>query len=258
MTVILNGKASNTKPEEVIVINGKRTIELPPIINGFVPTDITINGYDRPPVLPGCILYLPFWHSKLSRQTPIYSMDKYGHAGTVVGALWRPDGRYHDGSDDNVNFGNPAVFSGLTEVTWEAWVYPQDLVMVKAYHGIISKCATFKGGLHINYVANAVKGFAVSADDGSVVSTDSLADSWYHVIGLASTTSLELIVDRTSKGTATGTYTPVTDAVNLLVGRTNDAGRFSRVIIGEIRVFNRILSEAEYTYLDYATRWRYQ
>lgn len=46
---------------------------------------------------PGLVLYLPLYALDGSA---FKSKDAYGHSGTVIGASWRPDGRYFDGNDD--------------------------------------------------------------------------------------------------------------------------------------------------------------
>jgi len=239
MTVILNGKASNTKPEEVIAVNGKRTIEFPPVINGFVPTDITINGYARPPVLPDCVLYLPFWHSKLSRQSPIYSMDKYAHVCTVTGALWTPKGRKFDGVDDKITCGTNSALSFVSG-TIILWIYHEPFVLSNHWlidgrdggAGVGYLFVTYQGVLAASAGTLYVDGVAGNAVSGAV---------WqqYAVSGIQITlATLPFLIG--------ARYIDLTDD-NWMNGT-----------IGEVVIYNYALSAEEIKQNFDSTKWRYE
>ena len=240
MTVILNGKASNTKPEEVIAVNGKRAIELPPVINGFAPTDITINGYDHTPLLPSCVLYLPLWHSKLSRPSPIYSIDKYRRLCSVYGALWRPDGRYFDGVNDriassDINF--PASNAPRTIVFWTKNLEPTGVTDGAFFwrYGTVDQrkwCASYiAGGTTDVYFSGAADDFdtGINLDD----------DNWHQLIYTYDGTNA-----RAYKDLVEGSGSPDPRAWTTVLSGTftigsNGVGEYLNIVMGEFQFITK-------------------
>ncbi len=69
--------------------------------NGLDPYGFTTNGL---------VLYLPLW---ALRDSAFNSVDAFKHTCTVTGALWQPDGRLFDGTDDQVLCGNAASLDNI-------------------------------------------------------------------------------------------------------------------------------------------------
>ncbi|KKK51356.1 hypothetical protein LCGC14_3115780, partial [marine sediment metagenome] len=67
------------------------------------------------------VLYLPLWALKGST---FKSVDAYEHVNTVAGALWKPNGRDFDGSDDMVTIPNAVSteLGGASGATFLFWI----------------------------------------------------------------------------------------------------------------------------------------
>ena len=208
----------------------------------------------------GLVLYVPMHETDGSN---LMSRDAYGHACTVTGALWRPDGRYFDGTDDKIIGG----FDALTDYpfTLAAWIKAD----VPGY------VAAFSIGNNTNTSRNFYIG---QADDSSgkasvwvrnqtpykIFSANSIIDSsWHYLVGLYySPTKREMYLDAHYEGHSTnytGTYASV--GVNELaigcIARSTHAC-FWPGNVGEVFIYNRTLTPQEIRYNHVATKWRYQ
>jgi len=261
MTVVLNGKASSTKTEGVIAVNGRRAVLSLPAVNGDAPTNITINGYDRPPVLAGCVFHLPLWHSKLSRQGLVHSMDRYCYAGTVTGALWRLTGRYFDNLDDVIDFGQHVPLSPTEGIALEAWVYPQSNVGTDY---IFSNRLSYSFGLIVNgrlyhqiKVDGGWRGLVSDVDAFSI-------GEWMHVVFAYSSTAhhQRIYVNgslvKEEELTGLGTYTLYSTTGAQVVGAYRAGEDHFHGGIGELRLYDREPTAPEILRSYLATKWRYQ
>ncbi len=73
---------------------------------------------ERSNVLEPCqVLYLP---AHKHDGDSFMSGDSFGRVSTATGALWRPDGRYFDGEDDDITVPNNSLFTSdnLTVLLW--------------------------------------------------------------------------------------------------------------------------------------------
>ena len=64
---------------------------------------------------PYLVLYLPLYELD---GASFMSKDAYGHLCTVIGALWRPNGRYFDGIDDRIDLGIALLGNANTLEIW--------------------------------------------------------------------------------------------------------------------------------------------
>jgi hypothetical protein len=72
---------------------------------------------------PSLVLYLPLYERD---GASFISRDLYGRSCTVTGTLWRPNGRYFDGTDDSINCGSDAVLPlGSSDRTVTVWFKPE-------------------------------------------------------------------------------------------------------------------------------------
>lgn len=263
--LILNGKTAPTKPNEDLLINkGAHRFE-PPIINGLMPTDITINGLTRPPVLSGCVFYTPLWHPALS-PTVFKSLDANAHTCTVTGALWTPQGRSFDG-DDNINCGSASSLRFTGAFTVLAWINSSkgasnhDIVM----RGNMGANATAAWGFSITSTGNLMFLLVKNTVDDNFSATQNATltvdgTTWYQVGGVFDTTQVllyknGLLEPSTAAGDLTSTINDPTEPV--IIGKeTRDANLFQG-LISEVIIFSRALtlSEIQNNYL--ATKWRY-
>lgn len=267
--VILNGRMSSVAPDEAVVINRAARFQ-PPIINGLMPTDVTINGLARPPILNGCVLYLPFYHSKLSRPAPasFKSLDAWKHGVIVTGALWTPQGRRFNGTTDKIIVpGFHSVLTDLLTLTYLVWV-KFDAPYGEINPFLIGKEIAFAPAnwLYVNAANQDVvldRGFAdtnlsANSENGVVV-----AGTWVNIGATIDSNKLPRIYidgleisSYVNQRAGVGALT--TDAsARFIVGNSQGLLRALDGQIGEVLVYNRALSEAEIQQAFQATKWRY-
>src|SRR3990172_13167350 len=70
---------------------------------------------------PSLVFYVPLYELD---GTTFQSKDAYGHLCTVTGALWRPQGRDFDGTDDVISAPDHNALDITGTVTLISWFYP--------------------------------------------------------------------------------------------------------------------------------------
>lgn len=257
--VILNGRTSNIAPDNALVINRPARFE-PPIINGLMQTDISINGLARPPVLNGCVLYLPLYHSALSNPDSFKSLDAYQHTCSVTGALWRPNGRAFDG-DDKINCGNAESLNLLSAVTLDLWLKAPFSTGTKI---LVAKDHDSEGRAWALSIESS--GYLDFWGGGGVGMTPSNTkygnDVWTHIMAVyISGTSLTYYVNGVAAGQDTSVPDMVSTTTEVMIGARSYTGSplyLESGIIGEVRIYGRALSPLEIQRIYLLTKWRYQ
>jgi len=259
MGLVINGKTANTKPNYPIVITGKYQRLIVPVVNGLVPYHININGLDRPPVLSGCVLNLPLWHPALGG-TPLIDLSG-GISGAVTGAIWTPDGRVLDGSDDNVSLGTPATIPDADEArTFEGWVKVG--ASPAASHTWFLASGTNVASNDTFWLATTNYGtqpILTTAGAGYDLLGTAFDPLVWHYIAATYATGIEcLYVDGAFDVTKDITSTN-TNGTATYVGKCQGASapEHFKGTIGEVRIYNRALSAAEIKRNYLVTRWRY-
>lgn len=149
---------------------------VPAVSNGYHPDDLIIDS--------SLVLYLPL---DLLKGSKFKSVDRYSHTSAVTGALWRPNGRYFDGSDDFIDCGRSTAFDfGTGDFTLIATVNLTDvtehrLLIMKGAVGVGNKRYWLRikrtsGYLTINFDDNTNE----DSQDGD---TD-LSDGLWHTVGV--------------------------------------------------------------------------
>ena len=199
---------------------------------------------------PSLVLYLPLYQLD---GASFVSKDAHGHLCTVTGALWRPDGHYFDGADDNIEAPNHSSLQ-ITQATLSSWIKTSDAGA--GYRGILTKTSAYVLNMRDNvfgsydYVANAARSSGVNTAD----------DVWHLLVvtmdsGVASGSGLW--VDGELKANVTlevsGQSHPVVVGAATAAGAEAFGGT-----IGEARVYNRILTPQEIQNIYLATKWRYR
>lgn len=260
--VILNGRTSNIAPDNALVVNRAARFE-PPILNGLMPTDIAINGLARPPVLNGCVLYLPLYHSALSNPGSVKSLDANQYLGTVTGALWRPNGRHFDGSDDVINFGD---FVHVEQCTVIAWINTETYTN---YQGLFCQDLTDHRGvqLFLHSVDSKLRfaiynGTTFRNGEANQASATMVAGTWYCVAGTAGavgTDKIKAYIDAVEVASANTVGLIGNSTADFLIGNDEKgANRFYDGLIGEVWFYNRPLTANELLQTYLATKWRYK
>ena len=240
------------------------------------------GGWGSPKLdLAGCVLYAPLWRPDQAG-SPFTSKPPIPHLATVTGALWTPQGRTFDGTDDFISAGNAAPLDTLAGAfSLEVWFKPTSL-------GGNSKGIITKGDL-VNtqtpasfsltqgqIVAGDAKGLNVFVmDDTNDARIGYGADNvftagyWYHLVstysGGTTTSSTKLYangvllpVDTDNAGGVFVSMTSSTHNLNLGRALVNAAYVYNACTIGEVRVYTRALTILEIQRNYLATKWRYQ
>lgn len=263
--VILNGRTSNIAPDNALVINRPARFE-PLVLNGLMPTDVNINGLTRPPVLNGCVLNLPLYHSALSNPGSFKSLDAYQHACSVTGALWTPRGRVFDGTDDIIQVAQASSINDLEEFTFSLWVKPNspgnyDRLFSK--ESVVTSTPYFflvwRSGGYLEFRRD------FSGDNCSyIINNNPLVNlKWSYITVKLKDKVASILVNNsvcTYAEAVPGTGTLSSDAASDLCFGARLYSAISadfKGSIGEVIVYNRELTLAEDRYNRYATKWRY-
>lgn len=136
----------------------------PAISNGYAPDDFIVDS--------SLALYLPLGLLKGSK---FKSVDRYQHACTVTGALWRPNGRLFTPPNQYIAWGTPTVLQ-IPPFTLMAWVKRGAI----GNNQVIIGSETQGWGFYFNPANKMVLGkLDVDESGGSTAITSITA--WYHV-----------------------------------------------------------------------------
>jgi len=205
----------------------------------------------------GLVLYAPLWAMK---DSAFKSVDVCRHACSVVGALWRPNGRLLDGND-YIESTTPALNFTTGNFSGWAWVYPTTItgdsrmLLCRGsantdgwYFNINTNGALF---INTNQAANRA---SYSANGAAVINKWQLLG--FTRIGTACAVWIDA-VDATA--TAQAITNPATCARTLKVGVYDDKVTNPFIgVMGEFGVTSGALSEGEWMQLYQKTKWRYQ
>jgi len=202
---------------------------------------------------PSLVLYMPLYELD---GASFVSKDTYGHLCTVTGALWRPEGRSFDGSDDDIDCGSNIALA-TRSFTLEAWTKRG---AAGGYHFIISQ------GVNVNYQLiyfryNSDDTFFWTFKGDSHKTSNSYLDlnTWVHWVGTYDVETNALVLYRNGNivmiATATQDYS---GSSNFYVGESAITGQNFNGLIGEIRVYTRPLTTQEIRHNYLATKWRYR
>lgn len=207
---------------------------------------------------PSLVLYLPLHQLD---GASFMSRDAYGHLCTVTGALWRPNGRWFDGSDDYIDCGNAVGLQLLNSFSVLSWIYIDTLTPTDGHLAIASKRTYHVSGFYIivEKTSGIVKVFFNFGGGESTLATAEGLDAgvWYLVAVTYDGTTGKIYVNGVEKATGTPTYTADTTRTVKFGRREDGFGDFPGKM-GNLFVYNRCLIplEIEHNYL--ATKWRYQ
>ena len=217
---------------------------------------------------PSLVLYLPLYQLD---GASFMSKGKHGHLCTVTGALWRPSGRYFDGTDDKIDCGSSAVLKGLgvgADFTVEWYGYSGYNWGGKVERGLagnrIRNSGTDPGILII--VEDATTGtLRIEISDGATDEKLNWANifavnTWEHIVITydESTDTMEAFVNAATQGTNVFSQKIATAGRVWLVGEAFTGDRYYVGRIGEMRIYTRLLSPPEILHNYLATKWRYR
>ncbi len=210
---------------------------------------------------PGLVLYLPLYELDGASFT---SRDAYGHLCAVTGAVWTPQGRSFDGVYDFINCGNPVALQMANDFTVEVWISIATS-QGGTYWDIISHGHSATGGWVWQATTavgpNSLRALYGNGTDitGPAFTPDLRDGSFHHLISVKkSVGNSEVFVDGVyNNGSSRPLDIPLTGA-NVNIGRDSGGSRYVKGIIGEVRIYRRVLSPLEIQRNYLATKWRYR
>lgn len=222
---------------------------------------------------PSLILDLPLFKLDGGKFT---SRDAYGHLCTVTGALWRPDGRFFDGSDDFINVGTVINSYLATDQAFSIALWmktgsdasPMSLFSNSSVSspniGIdIAKTGVASPKILVDLIQTIVGSKLIEVRSELLVTLDD--DTWHQVVityngSLAAAgmlfyfngagKSVDILVDNVDAG--------ATSSDNLQLGARDGSNQAFGGNIGGVWVYSRVLSIIEIQRNYLATKWRYQ
>ena len=207
---------------------------------------------------PSLVLYLPLYGLDGSS---FASKDAYGHTCAVTGALWRPNGRYLDATDDRLDVANNPALQP-TESTVIVWF--KCTADSSAYRDLITSTTDSNGNnqayhLRINQTTGVLYGRSGNGTANASLSGvgDLTAATEFSMATMTlDNTHISLFLNGEINGTPVARVAGVhTDTNPIRIG--NMYGAFGGTI-GEILVYNRPLTAQEIQHNYLATKWRYR
>ena len=207
---------------------------------------------------PSLVLYLPLYQLD---GASFVSKDAHGHLCSVTGALWRPDGRNFDGSDDNIGIPNHTALQITSAITIEAWV--KILGAHKSGYGALwwdgrdsvrnRLMIGDNGSLLVEFITvNGTNNFE-TAGAGSIAS-----DTWTHIVLTYNGSEIVGWIDAAKKTPDAATGNIRGSTATRYIGKGTTASYNLNGLIGEFRVYNRALTPPEIQHNYLATKWRYR
>ncbi len=204
---------------------------------------------------PSLVLYLPLYELDGASSK---SKDAHGHLSTVTGALWRPNGRYFDGTDDYIQIPNHPSFN-VTEITIEQWVY-FDVITQTAHSGFVTKDEAWRAAMDGDGRSFRCDVWTAGGAQTFETLTDFAALRNYHCVATYRNGDARLYINGVedfSTNVITGNM--VSSGNTMYIGSDRlAANRYFDGVIGEIRIYSRVLTPLEIQHNYLATKWRYR
>ena len=192
----------------------------------------------------------------------IRTKDSIGHLATVYGALWRPNGREFDGTDDYIAL--PLAFDAITNATILFWF--RNSRSANANGCIVG---FFKDGTNrIGVFSNLTTSYGIQLESYITDIADCKANSaftinqWYHIGCLLGTGGMELYVNgtlQTDTDARTLSLADIAPMTEIQLGKYTvaDSGNVLQGDIGEFLLYSRRLTAVEIQQNYRETKWRY-
>ncbi|MCD6229962.1 MAG: DUF2341 domain-containing protein, partial [Candidatus Diapherotrites archaeon] len=192
------------------------------------------------------------WHFSEGSGTKAADSSGNGNDGTLTnGPVWSTGkfggGLEFDGADDYIVAGNDGSLDAAGEITVEAWVKFEDLT--NSYYVVVDKRGG--AGVYEFYWEKASTNLRFSLGGVAISSTEFTPElgQWYHIVALG-------VVGQSGKGKmyvngadvtldAGGVPSPVTGGNFTIGAYGGGAGEFFNGTIDEVKIYNRVLSQAE-------------
>jgi len=214
---------------------------------------------------PSLVLYLPLYQLD---GASFVSKDAHGHLCSVTGALWRPDGRYFDGTDDKIVANTVAtngVFGGaFTVISWaKIGVGGTDGAVIGVdINGVMATYVAMGVGVWADNKFRArVQQSGVNNNMVASASTYTGDTDWHFLAMMVDANGKinHFIVDTTDEGSDTTFALDLSGLAQFDIGNSEQASfDFWSGDIGEILVYRGEKGLIEVENIRRATKWRYR
>ncbi len=181
-----------------------------------------------------------------------YDSSVFSNNGTLHGGPTWTTGKIgnalsFDGVDDYVDCGNGKSLSGMSALTIETWVKPNEFppslnkrILEKGYTYYLVDTTAKKAQL----LLYTTGGYDYVTADSPLLDTA----KWYHIVGVYDGTNIMIYIDGIKVATKTHIYGGLPVATNsspLILGSVNGISNYFNGLIDEVRIYNRALSADE-------------
>lgn len=206
----------------------------------------------------GLILDLPFYKLDGGK---FMSADAYGHLCTASGAIWTPQGRSFDGTDDYIALPYSSLYDfGTGDFAVEVWFYPQNQID----KAIVTRWqqGNLAWDLRLGQTVDPGKLlflFGSVPNTYIIVSGDVSQTSYHHAVATRLGGRLWGYLDLVSLDAGIQSGNASNTAATLRVGNYPgfETGHL-KGLVGEVRIYNRGLPPQEVLNNHLATKWRYR
>ena len=206
---------------------------------------------------PSLVLYLPLYRLD---GASFRSKDAYGHLCTVTGALWRPDGRYFDGSDDVIALGTSA---GNLSTTGSICVWMKPASDFNQQGLVINHGGGWGRAGWMMSAYGDTQLFRFQWQEGTDRSLTSAGTftlgAWVFYVCTHDGTTIKIYKDAVVDSNTLANSEDATTGLNGYIGYEATQGALPfKGNIGEVMIYNRALTPLEIQHHYLATKWRYQ
>jgi hypothetical protein len=182
---------------------------------------------------------------KLSVRDAIYSDDAIGHSGTVTGSIWTPQGRYFDGTDDVIDFGDKLELDITGQITLIATARFDRVSGLQYLIGRDNDAGSRNYGLFTNVAGVNMLIRQSSVSKVTATSQMVTVGDWW-VGGTYDGAHVLAYVNGMQDGTPVVTTGAIDNLdVSLTVGRCENDSRQFQGVIKTVWVFNRAFNPSE-------------
>lgn len=207
--------------------------------------------------IDGLVFYAPLWHPE-SSSTPFQSKDIIGHTCSPVNTpTWGIQGWTLNGTNEKITCGSDAALFPAQFLSLVVWIYSTDYS--GSYVGIISgddDSAPYQ--LRTQSTTKKLN-LSINSGDATPMSIAMVDGTWNHIVGTydetAGSQNIKVFLNKTV-GATRNYSTPISTQDTLQLGARGNGNYFGGTI-GEVRIYNRVLSQVEINQDYQATQWRY-
>lgn len=205
-----------------------------------------------PSVGSNLLINVPFW-SELLTGASFTSIDSNSITINSPNPVWTSEGRYFDGVDDVITAPNQAAITKNGTYTICMWIKPDAVSGFQAFLQN-SQAATNRNGVTLhnnNLYFISYNGTAYNGESG-IIGTD-----WVFISGTNNAGVLNLWIDTVAQTGMAGSPSLASGSAFLYMGETSGGTQDVAGYIGEIQVYDAVLTESQMEQIYDDTKWKY-